>query len=138
MGGRLKPLQSTRVQNVFGDDESDEEKPQTSAEKFQSKYGNLKARDERAVKKVLEENPDIYDYDGAYDSVQERRNKVEQEKEAAKVDKTVTIQNNRDLKIFCLHACNFDSRAGNVAGYSGDLQNLLNFFLRLKSAYTGL
>ncbi|KAI6177371.1 Zinc finger, C3HC4 type [Aphelenchoides bicaudatus] len=87
MGGRLKPVQSAQVQNVFGDEDSDEEKPQTSAEKFHSKYGNLKARDERAVKKVLEENPDIYDYDGAYDSMQERRSRVEQEKESAKVDK---------------------------------------------------
>lgn len=91
VNSRLKPLQSTHVQNVFGNEDSDEEKPQTSAEKFHSKYGNLKARDERAVKKVLEENPDIYDYDAAYGSIQEKRSRIEQEEETKKLDRTVRI-----------------------------------------------
>lgn len=35
--------------------------------------------------------PDIYDYDGAYDKMQERRSRIEQEKETAKVDKKVSL-----------------------------------------------
>jgi hypothetical protein len=115
--GKQKPIQSKEVRNVFGEDDSDDEaKPQTST--FQSKYGNLKAKTDRAVQKVIEENPDIYDYDGAYESMQRKKAKIEEEAEAKKrVDKKVIrvfpLLNDSFLaKVYQkLHGCQKETRS---------------------------
>lgn len=100
--GKQKSVQTNKLGNVFGDDDEDEiPKPQTSAEKFHSKYGNLKAKDERVVKKILEETPDIYDYDAAYDNIQKKRIKVEEEEEMSRqVNKKVS---QISIRFKCFH-----------------------------------
>lgn len=53
---------------AFGADSDEEEGD--AGERFDRKYANLKAKDERLVQKVLEENPDAYKYDEVFDEIE--------------------------------------------------------------------
>ena len=81
------------IADVFGDDDSDDEKPKASAEqRFNTKYAGSKARDERAVAKVLKENPDAYEYDNFHDEIEQKRERKREEEEKARAERKVCLQ----------------------------------------------
>ncbi|CAD5230894.1 unnamed protein product [Bursaphelenchus xylophilus] len=94
------------VASVFNQDsESEEEAPASAEEKFRQKYGNKKEKDERAVKKVLEEDKTVYDYDGHYDEMERRREEIKSSKKQSDkdggpkyADKLLKAKQRRDLE----------------------------------------
>lgn len=71
----------SEVSSVFNQDsESEDEAPvkKSASQKFQEKYGNLEARNERAVNKVLEEDASIYDYDAYTENKEKRKAQIKE------------------------------------------------------------
>ncbi|CAD5226355.1 unnamed protein product [Bursaphelenchus okinawaensis] len=80
---------NNEVASVFNQDsDSDSETPVSAEDKFRQKYGNKKEKDERAVKKIMEEDESVYDYDKHYDEMERRKEEV----------KTILKQNDKEGK----------------------------------------
>lgn len=74
----------TGVASVFGEDE-DSDGDESREETFERKFGTMKARGDRAVQKVLEDDATIYDYDGHLETVERRKKEIQEvEKEKGK------------------------------------------------------
>jgi coiled-coil domain-containing protein 55 len=71
---------------VFGSDS--EEEPEDAGTRFDRKYANQKAKDQRLVEQVLAEDPSAYEYDNVYDEIEKKKNeKTAEQREADKEKK---------------------------------------------------
>ncbi|KAI1732526.1 coiled-coil domain-containing protein 55 domain-containing protein [Ditylenchus destructor] len=93
------------VSSEFQYDSDDEPKPTSKSELFDIKYGNIKAKDQRIIEKVLEEDPTAYEYDSVYEESQRQKNEKTEEQRKADVekkpkyaDKIITAHKKRELE----------------------------------------
>uniref|UniRef100_A0A915E5Z5 Nuclear speckle splicing regulatory protein 1 N-terminal domain-containing protein n=1 Tax=Ditylenchus dipsaci TaxID=166011 RepID=A0A915E5Z5_9BILA len=101
-----KPRVPAQVASIFNEDSDDEDiKKASASDRFDHKYGNLKAKDQREQEKVLAEDPTAYEYDSVYEEAQRKKNeKTEQqlqadaEKKPKYADKLVTAHKKRELE----------------------------------------
>ncbi|KAI6197570.1 hypothetical protein M3Y94_01240000 [Aphelenchoides besseyi] len=97
---------STNIADVFGEESDEDETAQTSkTQRFDTKYGGLKAREQRAVERVLEDDPNAYAYDEVYDSMAknkkgagETEKKKDVDRSAKYIDRFMEAKKKRDLE----------------------------------------